>query len=322
MSKDNLQVKPEVSQTVETPKAVTPTVFRLKPLRIEQPIEIIQSVSLTGPEQPEEPKAAPAPAPVAAPAPEAPKKAKCKVRKAQKFWFVVTLLLVAAFAAAFALYAPFYNFLLSLRDSNAANDYAAWTPLNHGLNAGLILFVAFVVSVLVRFILHPFACKTRKGKGNCCKRCERKKFFWALLVFGLAAFALDAFVLKFLSTEKAIAGLLAFNMFALIGFGAAALVFILLVITSIAHRRNHKRQAKAAAAAEYDATATGIYEDINSPYNAYKNNKKASKRKGSKFGKFLKVLLALVVLVVAYAAVAYFVPQVPGHDFVAGLLNR
>lgn len=319
MSKDNLQVKPEVSQTVETPKAVTPTVFRLKPLRIEQPIEIIQSVSLTGPEQPEEPKAAPAP--VAAPAPEAPKKAKCKVRKAQKFWFVIALLLVAAFAAAFALYAPFYNFLLALRDSNAANDYAAWTPLNHGATAGLILFVAFIATILVRFICHPFGCKAKKGKA-CCRRCESNKFFWTLLVLGLGAFALDAFVLKFLSTEKAIAGLLAFNMFALIGFGAAALVFILLVITSIAHRRNHKRQAKAAATAEYDATATGIYEDINSPYNAYKNNKKASKRKGSKFGKFLLVLLVLVVLVAAYAAVAYFVPQVPGHDFVAGLLNR
>ena len=64
-----------------------------------------------------------------------------------------------------------------------------------------------------------------------------------------------------------------------------------------------------------------FYEDINSPYNAYINNKKAAKRRESVIGKFIGFLLVIVVLAVAYAAVAYCVPQFPGHELVAGLIK-
>ena len=64
-----------------------------------------------------------------------------------------------------------------------------------------------------------------------------------------------------------------------------------------------------------------MYEDINSPYNSYRNNVAAEpvKRKSSKVATFFKVLGAILVLAVAYAVVAYFVPALPLHDFLVNL---
>ena len=64
-----------------------------------------------------------------------------------------------------------------------------------------------------------------------------------------------------------------------------------------------------------------FYEDINSPYNAYLNNKKAAKRRGSIIGKIIESILVIVVLAAAYAAIAYCVPHFPGHEFVAGFIK-
>ena len=330
MSKNNLNSEVKVTQTVEAPKTVTPNVFKLRPLKIEQPIEIVQSVNIIGPEQPEEP----APAPVAAPAEAPVKKAKCRVRRAQKVWFVITLLLAIAVVAAYMFVPAFYDLFVSLKDSNANNEYANWTVVNHGLTAGIVLAVAFVATVLVRFICHPIGCKVRKGK-TCCFRCETLKFFWTILLFSLGVAALFGY-LKLFSINKALAGALAFNnLYGLVFLGVAAATFVVLVIATIAHRAKDKRQAKLAAKEEaenaaykaqaphaYNPNATGVYEDINSPHNAYRNNKTAKARKGSKVGKFFIFLLVLVALVVAYAVVAYFVPQVPGSEFVRGLINR
>ena len=46
----------ETSVVLETPKPTATNVLRLKPLRIEQPVEIIQSVVLKDEEKKEEPK--------------------------------------------------------------------------------------------------------------------------------------------------------------------------------------------------------------------------------------------------------------------------
>ena len=224
--KNNLKATPEV-------KPLT-NVFKLKPLTIEQPIEIIQAVKLTAPEQPAEP----APAPAAAP-----KKAKCKVRKAQKAWLVITLLLAIAAVAAFLLNTPVTALVNRLIESNTTNDYAAWTLTNHALTAGIILFAAFVASVLVRFILHPFACKVKKGK-PCYLRREANKFWWAMLVFGLALFAADALALHILGTEKALAAILALQpSIALYVAIAVVVYFLLLTIRSIRLKRKLKRLA-------------------------------------------------------------------------------
>ncbi len=65
---------------------------------------------------------------------------------------------------------------------------------------------------------------------------------------------------------------------------------------------------------------TGIYEEINSPYNMYKERHSEVRcRRGSKLGAFFKVVLAILVLVVAYGVVAYFIPALPLHDFVTNL---
>ena len=62
--------------------------------------------------------------------------------------------------------------------------------------------------------------------------------------FGLVLFAVDAFVLHLLSTEKAFNTLLTLApSFALYGAAAAAFVFIILVIDSIRIKRKFKRLA-------------------------------------------------------------------------------
>ena len=70
---------------------------------------------------------------------------------------------------------------------------------------------------------------------------------------------------------------------------------------------------------------TGVYEDINSPYNSYRINDEPRGRRASKYhGKhrFLKFVFVVAVLAVAYVALAYFIKGLPGDDTIRNLVNR
>ena len=66
----------------------------------------------------------------------------------------------------------------------------------------------------------------------------------------------------------------------------------------------------------------GMYEDINSPYNMYRatnSDTEVYQKRSGKLSKFFKGLGVLLVLVIAYAALAYFIPSLPLHDFIKNL---
>ena len=50
------------------------------------------------------------------------------------------------------------------------------------------LHVKFVISFLVRFILHPIGCKARKHK-HCCLTCEWYKYLWTVVFVGVGLVA-------------------------------------------------------------------------------------------------------------------------------------
>ena len=70
---------------------------------------------------------------------------------------------------------------------------------------------------------------------------------------------------------------------------------------------------------------TGVYEDLNSPYNQYRINDEPRGRRASKYhGKhrFLKFIFVVAVLAVAYIGLAYFTKGLPGDDTIRNLVNR
>ena len=70
---------------------------------------------------------------------------------------------------------------------------------------------------------------------------------------------------------------------------------------------------------------TGVYEDLNSPYNTYRINDEERGRRASKYhGKhrFLKFVFVVAVLAVAYVALAYFTKGLPGDDTIRNLVDR
>ena len=308
-------------------------------------------------------------------------KVNCPVRKTQKAWWIV--LVVLAVLAAVALY-----FVPNTKDI-ITEAYAALTDFDgsswgriskigvYGLLVLAVLFLAFVWRTLV----HPISCKAKKEQ-HCCHVCEFISYLWTVVIFGLIALAVlyyfDLYLVKHYVGRvlNVVKDVLTFDFasftkkrwIVFVGLIALVIVAIWFIAGSIKHKAECKKLARYEAEEErlnsltqvqqpqmnapyamppmmypmqqqpviiyqqpmngmYNAPQynTGVYEDLNSPYNQYRINDEPRGRRASKYhGKhrFLKFVFVVAVLAVAYVALAYFIKGLPGDDTIRNLVNR
>ena len=109
-------------------------------------------------------------------------KVKCKVRKVQKFFFVLLVLAAIAVAVCYGLglldsVVSYVKAKINYYNTTPVSQWVARETLIRDLAARFgvlfagLLAVVVVVSFLIRFILHPLGCKAKKQK-RCCKADE------------------------------------------------------------------------------------------------------------------------------------------------------
>lgn len=133
-------------------------------------------------------------------------KIKCPVRKVQKIWLMIMVVLLAAMGVCYALdVLSVQAFVIERIDFYCSEPLTKWVTTtegfkpyleilyNYGILFGALLFVTLVVSFLVRVLLHPIGCKAKKHK-HCCLKCEWHKFVWTVIFIGFGLVALLSFV--------------------------------------------------------------------------------------------------------------------------------
>ena len=306
-------------------------------------------------------------------------KVNCPVRKTQKVWWIV--LVVVAVLAAVALYLAPNTSTIVKEAYDALTDFdgSSWGRISkigvYGVLVLVVLFLAFVWRTLV----HPVVCKAKKNM-HCCHGCEFIRYIWTVVVIGLIALVVlyffDLYLVKHYVHRivNVVKDVLTFDfasftkkrwvVFA--GLIVLAIAAIWLVVGTIKHKKECRRLARyEAEEAEINALIpeqqpmnnqygmppmiypmqqpvviyqqpmygmngapqynTGVYEDLNSPYNQYRINDEPRGRRASKYhGKhrFLKFIFVVAVLAVAYIGLAYFTKGLPGDDTIRNLVNR
>ena len=232
---------------------VKPFVVTLNPLNINQPVDICQSfnsVSTAWEEPVEEPK---------------PIVHKCSVKKAQRFFGILALLVIAA-VAVFALVVnpAFTNNMVGVW---SVQTVELWKTGDWIVFGGLYVGAVVCVSILVRWFLHSIGCKAKRRNKRCCRKCEFYKFAWTEVIlfigafvglaYGFAANNFLGFTGLYNKVITVINALLAngFNLAALspfdlkVAYGIAGVgaIIVLLVIFSLGHKVVDKRRAKYSA---------------------------------------------------------------------------
>ncbi len=243
MSKNKSKV-----ETAVQPAPVVPNVVTLKPIQIVQPIEFLQQFNAlaNSPQMFEEPVAEV----------EEPVKRKCGIRKVQNFFFVIALLVIVAAVVGYFMLPDFVNQLVARGDLYGSLDFKEWLLADVLLVLGGLAAIVAVVSIVIRWLLHPITCKARKGK-RCCAKCEFHKYLWTFTFVGVAAFFVLAFnqvyglhrvynyiviaINDFLSLGMAAVQT---DMIPYIAIGAIALLFVIFVIVTLVHSARCRRAAK------------------------------------------------------------------------------
>ena len=307
-------------------------------------------------------------------------KVNCPVRKTQKAWWIV-LVVVAVLAAVALYFVP--NTKAIITEAYAALtdfDGSSWGRISkigvYGVLVLAVLFLAFVWRTLV----HPISCKAKKNM-HCCHGCEFISYVWTVVVIGLIAIAVlyyfDLYLVKHYVGRvlNVVRDVVTFDFasftkkrwIVFVGLIVAVIAAIWFIVGSIKHKVECKKLARyEAEEAELNEIApvqqpqmnapyamppmmypmqqpviiyqqpmngmynapqynTGVYEDLNSPYNQYRINDEPRGRRASKHhGKhrFLKFVFVVAVLAVAYVALAYFIKGLPGDDTIRNLVNR
>lgn len=318
MSKKNKGAKNVPAQPVKP----EPYKYTFRPVHLETPVEIIQSFHYTSTAKQEFGNAIPEyDAPVAV-APvekknkkEKTKKAKCGVRKAQNFFFVLTLLVVAALVAAYFMVADVKNLVDLVLNSNKDLPLNQWESGNYIFAIAPFVVAAFLVSIVLRWLVHPIVCKAKKCK-HCCARCEFLKYTWTVLFVGVAG-AVALVLTQTLGFDKiynsalnvvnevlagnAINPKQAYTIYCLI---ASVVVLVLLIIISIVHKAKDKRRALLAEEAYYTENNVKKGEDLYGLNNDLANpNHPLAEEKPKKSRTGLKVFLFLVVVAVVAVVV-------------------
>lgn len=235
-------------KTVEAP-VIKPFRVSLNPLNINQPVSVCQTFETVATAYEE-------------PVVEAPVVHKCSVKRAQRFWGILALLLIAAVAV----------FALVLAPDFAANMANVWTYVPHGhwkladwgLFVGLYLGAIICVSILVRWFLHSIGCRAKRRNKRCCRRCEFYKFAWTVIFVGLGSFIGLAYgfaAINFLGFTALYNNVIeVINLLLASGFNLATLsplhvigayvviaivvLFVLFVIITLAHKAKDRKRAK------------------------------------------------------------------------------
>ena len=227
----------------------------LEPLEIHQPIKLIQTIDSVAYEKDDEEYYENNQEAVEQQVTNVSKESKvvCPVRKKQKAWFVVTLIMAIALVAAYFLVEPFKNIF----EQAKVEKISKLKTTDLFVIGGTFLLVVLIVTQWIRFLLHPISCKINKTK-ECCKVCERHRYLWTAIFVGIALFAVFAhfglfgfdkildtciFVIKSLLTEGKIYKTV--ECFALYGGLVFFVLFLLvLLIKTSSHRRSHRRNSK------------------------------------------------------------------------------
>ena len=306
-----------------------PFKYTFRPVQLETPVEIIQSFRYTSTANQEFGNSMPEcnvpVAPVEEPkkakkakkekAPRA-KRGKCGVRKVQNFFFVLTLLVIAALVASYFFVGGIKETVEFIVASNN-EPLHKWLSGNYVCAIVPLVVAAFLLSIVLRWLVHPLVCKTKKCK-HCCGGCEFLAYTWTVLVVGIVlsvVFVLTrtlGFDKIYESSLNVVNNVLvgnpintkqAYTVYCLI---ASGVVLVLLVLISIIHAARDKRRALLEEEAYYAQNSGSKVEDVYGLNNDLDNpNHPFAENKGKKSHKGLKVFLVLVVLAVAAVAVLY-----------------
>ena len=234
------------AKAAEVKPVVKPNVVTLKPLNIIQPVEICQTFKA---EQ----------CAYVEPEPVVPVVHKCSVKKAQRFFGILALLVLALTAvAALVLFPEFTNARIVAYSTVSCGQ---WTRDDWILYIGTFLGSVAAVSILVRWFLHSIGCKAKRRNKRCCRKCETYKFMWTFAIISAAGFL-----------GLAAANLLGFNnvrdnllevvnsifangftftnpkhLVGAMGLGILVAIFVLLVLFSLGHKAKDKKRAKYSA---------------------------------------------------------------------------
>ena len=188
-------------------------------------------------------------------------KPRCKVRTAQKVWWILfALLAVAAVVCYFVLpQVPGYveKAIAALKDTSGAS----WGPMKTIGVYGLVAFAVVFVSCVLRTLAHPVGCRVKKEK-ECRHTREFILYVWTVLILAISAIV-ALYFLDIYKVRSYVNEILSFN-FA--GFDKVAwlvlailagliIMFIWLFVGSIRYgnrdnikaKKTAKREAKKAA---------------------------------------------------------------------------
>ena len=273
------------------------------------------------------------------------KKVKCSVRKIQNVFFALTLLIIIGLVCGYVAYDPLTKFVNDRITVHNTVPLVDWLKGDYVILFGSFGITVGLISVIIRWILHPLGCKAKKHK-HCCFICELIKFIWTMLIVGVALsivlvsrkmlgfdkvlnstvavlkeFAASGYSLGYLASSK-IEHLLPFVCIPL-----SLIVLVGLIVITVKHNIKDKNMAFLAGN-EYDQynfnpqQNGGNNQGMYNGHNPYNNDRVyyAPTKKSSFAGKILKALAVIIVIAIVYCLAAYIVPGLPLHNYIKNIL--
>lgn len=273
------------------------------------------------------------------------KKAKCPVKKTLNSLFIITLLIVVALICGYIAFDPLTKFINDRIYVYSTFPLVNWLKGDYVLLFGSFGIAVALISIVIRWILHPFGCKVKKNR-HCCPTCEFIKFIWTGMFVGIVLSAIFAskqilgfdqvylrsvaVINEFISSGFSIAYLSTLKPEHLLPFICIVLsivVFIVLVVITFKHSIKDKNNVflDNNYANQYvpqnnmnGGQNQGMYNG-NYPYNNDRVYYAPTKR-SSFAGKIFKVLAVIIVITLVYCVAAYFVEGLPLHNIIRNLL--
>lgn len=233
--------KNKKAKTAEVKPVVKPNVVTLKPLNIIQPVSICQTFKTVQTAYVE---------------PEPPVIHKCKMKKAQRRWGLLALILLVVTVVLALFVAP--DFTAARVAAFSTLSCGLWTLHDWVLYIGTFIGAVTCVSILVRWIGHSIGCKAKRKNLPCCKKCEFYKFIWTFVFISIVAFLGLSFanvlgynnvrdnLLEVVTSIFANGFTFANPKYFVGAIGLAILLglFVFFVILTLAHKARDKRRAK------------------------------------------------------------------------------
>jgi uncharacterized BrkB/YihY/UPF0761 family membrane protein len=241
MSENNVETKKPVQPTGEQPVKYT-----FRPVHLETPVDVIQRFNYASSAyqqfQDQIPLNNGYETTGVETVPTVVQEHKCGIRKVQNFFFVLAVLAILAIFVGFIGIPSIAEIVNQVLSANTTVQLVDWSLGNYIYAIVPFVVLSFLVSIIIRWLLHPITCKAKKGR-HCCFGCEFLKYIWTVLFVGIFG-AVALVYTKTLGFDKILTS--AFNaissgvfnekqIYAVYCLGLAVVVLVLLVIISIAH---------------------------------------------------------------------------------------